>query len=137
MRNFQRGVLYLHKEYVIMSLNLGMFQIALMLFAPLIPLIYCLKWRRESLRKVIIIFICCNLIVIVIGYRITIDLGKIIEPILGYFTGKFILFTLFPPTCNLENHRPKSCLFHFCFSVYTCSTLFNYRARNIMGNYYL
>jgi len=79
-----------------MSLNLGMFQIALMLFAPLIPLIYCLKWRRESLRKVIIIFICCNLIVIVIGYRITVDLGKIIEPILGYFTGKFILFTLFP-----------------------------------------
>ena len=77
-----------------MFLNLGMFPIALMLLSLLIPLIYCLKWKRESLRKVTIIFICC--VLIVIGYRITVDLGKIIEPIFGYFVGKFILFTLFP-----------------------------------------
>ena len=77
-----------------MSLNLGMFPIALMLLALLIPIIYCLKWKRENLRKVAIISICC--VLIVIGYRITVDLGKIIEPTLGYFIGKFILFTLFP-----------------------------------------
>jgi membrane protease YdiL (CAAX protease family) len=76
------------------SLNLGMFPIALMLLALLIPIIYGLKWKRESLRKVAIISICC--VLIVIGYRITVDLGKIIEPTLGYLIGKFILFTLFP-----------------------------------------
>ena len=88
-----------------MSLNLGMFPIALMLLALFIPLIYCLKWRRESLRKVVIIFICC--ILIVIGYRITVDLGKIIEPILGYFIGKFILFTLFPLLVILYLEKSK------------------------------
>jgi uncharacterized membrane protein (DUF485 family) len=71
-----------------------MFPIALMLLALLIPIIYCLKWKRENLRKVAIIFICC--VLIVIGYRITVDLGKIIEPTLGYFIGKFTLFTLIP-----------------------------------------
>lgn len=76
-----------------MSLNLGMFPIALMLLALLIPLMYCLNWKRENLRKVAIISTCC--VLIVIGYRITVDLGKIIEPTLGYLIGKFILFTLF------------------------------------------
>jgi membrane protease YdiL (CAAX protease family) len=76
------------------SLNLGMFQIALMLLALLIPIIYSLKWKRENFRKVAIIFICC--VLIVIGYRITVDFGKIVEPTLGYFIGKFILFTLLP-----------------------------------------
>lgn len=77
-----------------MPLNLGMFPIALMLLSLLIPLIYCLKWKKESLRKVVVISICCILIVIV--YRITDDLGKIIEPTLGYFVGKAILFTILP-----------------------------------------
>lgn len=77
-----------------MPLNLGMFPIALMLLALLIPLLYCLKWKKESLQKVVAISICC--ILIVIGYRITGDLAKIIEPNLGYFVGKMILFTIIP-----------------------------------------
>ena len=93
-----------------MPLNLGMFPIALMLLALFIPLIYCLKWKRESLRKVMVIFICC--ILIVIGYRITIDLGNIIEPTLGYFIGKFCLFTFIPliTILHLEGDTIKTAL---------------------------
>lgn len=84
---------------------LGMFPIALMLLALPIPIIYCLKWKKESLRKVIMISICC--IFIVFLYRITNDLGKIIEPTLGYFIGKLILFTIFPLTIILILERGK------------------------------
>lgn len=84
---------------------LGMFPIALMLLALPIPVIYCLKWKKESLRKVIAISICC--IFIVFLYRITNDLGKIIEPTLGYFIGKLILFTIFPLTMILILEQGK------------------------------
>ena len=84
---------------------LGMFPIALMLLALPIPIIYCLKWKKESLGKVIMISICCVFIVFL--YRITNDLGKIIEPTLGYFLGKLILFTIFPLTMILILERGK------------------------------
>jgi len=88
-----------------MPLKLGMFPMALMLLALLIPIIYCLKWKKESLRKVAVISICC--ILIVFGYRITVDLGKIIEPTLGYFVGKLILFTILPLITILYLERCK------------------------------
>lgn len=86
-------------------MNIWMFPIALMLFALLIPIIYCIGWKRESLRKVITISICCILIVLL--YRITTDLGNIIEPVLGYFIGKLILFTIFPLITVLYLERGK------------------------------
>lgn len=88
-----------------MPLNLGMFPTALMLLALPIPLVYCLKWKKESLEKVAVISICC--IFIVFLYRITDDLGKVIEPTLGYFLGKLILFTVLPLITILYLERCK------------------------------
>ena len=88
-----------------MSLNLGMFVIAPILLALLIPIIYCIGWKKESLWKVIAISICC--IFIVFLYRITVDLGNIIEPTLGYFIGKLILFTILPLITILYLERCK------------------------------
>jgi membrane protease YdiL (CAAX protease family) len=86
-------------------MDLGIFPIALMLLALVIPLVYCIKWKKTNLRKVVLIFICC--IFIVVLYPITIYLGNIIEPTLGYFLGKLILFTLFPFIAILYLERWK------------------------------
>jgi len=86
-------------------MNLGMFPIAPMLLALFIPLIYCLGWKKESLRKVMAISICCFFIVFL--YRITADLGNIIEPTLGYLFGKLILFTILPLIIILYPERCK------------------------------
>ena len=75
-----------------MILNIS--PIAPMLLAFLIPMIYCLKWRNESLKKVLLIFICCILIVLL--YPITTILNNYIESSLGYFLGKLVLFTVLP-----------------------------------------
>jgi len=75
-------------------MDLGIFPIALMLLALIIAIVYCIKWKKTNLRKVVLIFIIC--IFIVILYPITIYLGNIIEPTLGYFLGKLILFVLLP-----------------------------------------
>ncbi len=73
---------------------LGIFPIAPMLLALLLPTIYCLKWKKDSLKKVVLIFICCILIVVL--YPITTMLNNYIGPNLGYFLGKLILFTILP-----------------------------------------
>ena len=86
-------------------MNLGMFPIAPMLLALVIPIIYCLGWKKKNLRKVMAISICCFLIVFL--YRITADLGNIIEPTLGYFIGKLILFTILPLITILYLERCK------------------------------
>jgi len=76
-----------------------------MLLAFIIPMVYCIRWKKTNLRKVILIFICC--IVIVILYPITTYLGNFIEPTLGYFLGKLILFTLLPFVTILYLERWK------------------------------
>ncbi len=86
-------------------MDLGIFPIALMLLAFVIPLVYCIKWKKTNLRKVVLILICCILIVVL--YPITIYLGNIIEPVLGYFLGKLILFILFPVIAILALERWK------------------------------
>ena len=75
-------------------MDLGIFPIALIPFVLVIPIFYCIKWKKTNLRKVILIFICC--IFIIVLYPITTYLGNIIESTLGYFLGKLILFTLLP-----------------------------------------
>lgn len=91
-------------------MDLGIFPIALMLLAFVIPLVYCIKWKKTNLRKVVLIFICC--IFIVVLYPITTYLGNIIEPTLGYFLGKLILFTFFPffVILHLERWKIKTTL---------------------------
>ena len=86
-------------------MDFGIFPIALIPFVLVIPIFYCIKWKKTNLRKVILISICC--IFIVILYPITTYLGNIIEPTLGYFLGKFILFTLLPFVTILYLERWK------------------------------
>ena len=86
-------------------MDLGIFPIALMLLALVIPIVYCIKWKKTNLRKVVLIFICC--IFIVVLYPITTFLGNIMEPTLGYFLGKLILFTLLPFVTILYLERWK------------------------------
>jgi membrane protease YdiL (CAAX protease family) len=86
-------------------MDLGIFPIVLMLLALVIPIVYCLKWKKTNLRKVVLILFCC--IFIVILYPITTYLGNIIEPTLGYFLGKLFLFTLLPFVTILYLERWK------------------------------
>ena len=86
-------------------MDLGIFPIALMLLALVIPIVYCIKWKKTNLRKVVLISICC--IFIVILYPITTFLGNIMEPTLAYFLGKLILFTLLPFATILYLERWK------------------------------
>ncbi len=86
-------------------MDLGLFPIALMLLALFIPILYCIKWKKTNLRKVVLISICC--IFIVILYPITTFLGNIMEPTLAYFLGKLILFTLLPFVTILYLERWK------------------------------
>jgi membrane protease YdiL (CAAX protease family) len=86
-------------------MDVGIFPIALMLLALLIPIVYCIKWKKTNLLKVAIIFMCCFFIVIL--YAMTTYLGHIIEPTLGYFLGKVILFTLLPFVTILYLERGK------------------------------
>jgi membrane protease YdiL (CAAX protease family) len=86
-------------------MDLGIFPIALMLLVLVIPILYCIKWKKTNLRKVILISVCC--IFIVILYPITTYLGNIIEPTLGYFLGKLILFTFLPFVTILYLERWK------------------------------
>ena len=75
-------------------MDLGIYPIALMLLALIIPIVYCIKWKKESFHKLVLISMCC--IFIVILYPITTFLENIIEPTLGYFLGKLILFFILP-----------------------------------------
>ena len=86
-------------------MDLGLFPIAPMLLALVIPIVYCIKWKKTNLRKVVLISICC--IFIVILYPITTFLGNIMEPTLAYFLGKLILFTLLPFVTILYLERWK------------------------------
>lgn len=86
-------------------MDLGLFPIALMLLALVIPILYCIKWKKTNLRKVELISICC--IFIVVLYPITTFLGNIMEPTLAYFLGKLILFTLLPFVTILYLERWK------------------------------
>ena len=86
-------------------IDLGIFPIALMLLALIIPVVYCIIWKKTNLRNVVLIFICC--IFIVILYPIITYFGNIIEPMLGYLLGKLILFTLLPFVTILYLERWK------------------------------
>jgi len=75
-------------------MNLEMFPTAPMLLALIIPIIYCIIWKKSSLKKVGIILICC--VLSVVFYPMIVEFEKIFEPLIGYFLGKLILFTIIP-----------------------------------------
>jgi len=91
-------------------MNLYNYPIAPMLIALLIPLIYSYKWKRESLKQIWIVSLCCILIVIV--YPLVYFLQNI-EVNLGYFLGKLIIFTIMPLIIilYLEEWKVKETLF--------------------------
>ena len=70
------------------------YPIALILLALLIPIIYCFKWKKESLKKVIFIFII--FIIIVLLYPITTILGNYIDSSFSYFIVKLMIFVVIP-----------------------------------------
>lgn len=84
-----------------MSVNLGMFPVALLVIAVLIPLIFSLKERKE-VKPVIAILICS--IGVVVFYPLTTFLANL-EPVFGYAAGKVILFVLFPVATILYVER--------------------------------
>jgi len=90
---------------------LGIFPIAPMLIALLLPIIYCLKWKKNNLKKVVLIFICCILIILL--YPITTMLNNYIGLGIGYFLGKIILFTIFPliTIAYIEKWKIRDALF--------------------------
>ncbi len=75
-----------------MSIQLGMFPVAPLMFALLIPIIYSLKWKRKELKNIILISLCS--LGVVVFYPLVIFLSKLIP--FGYPIGKIILFVLFP-----------------------------------------
>jgi membrane protease YdiL (CAAX protease family) len=78
-----------------MLLDLGMHPIALLIFALLIPLIYCAKWKKKELKDVALLTI--SIVVIILLYPLVIYLSCIITvPGVGYSLGKFILFVILP-----------------------------------------
>lgn len=76
-----------------MSLDFGMFPIALLICALFIPLVYCIKWKRKELRPIGLLMLCS--IIIVLLYPITYYLSNIAGES-GYALGKFILFVIIP-----------------------------------------
>jgi len=76
-----------------MPLNLGMFPIALLIFALLIPIIYCSKWEKNELKNIALLTICS--IVIIALYPLTFYLTNIFGSV-GYTIAKFILFVILP-----------------------------------------
>jgi len=76
-----------------MSLNLGMWPIALLIFAFLIPLIYCAKWKKKELKDIALLTGCG--VAIIALYPLTFYLADAIG-ILGYAIAKIMLFVILP-----------------------------------------
>ena len=70
------------------------YPIAPMIIALFIPLIYSIKNQNKHLKQIILLLI--TTISITILYPLTTFLQNNINPELGYFIGKLIIFTIFP-----------------------------------------
>jgi len=76
-----------------MSLSLGMWPIALLTLAFLIPLIYCAKWKKKELKNIALLTGCG--VVIILLYPLTFYLSNVLG-VTGYAIAKIILFVLLP-----------------------------------------
>ncbi len=74
-------------------LDLGLFPVALLLPVLLIPIGYCLGWKRVAARSVLGLSGCCVLVVLL--YPAVFFLSDALG-ILGYAIGKFALFVCLP-----------------------------------------
>jgi len=72
--------------------NLGIYPVAPLLFALLIPIIYSL-WKRKELKSILLITL--SAILLIAFYPIVPYLANLI-PFFGYSIGKFLLFVLIP-----------------------------------------
>jgi CAAX amino terminal protease family. len=70
-----------------------MYPVALLIFALLIPLIYCAKWKKKELKNIGLLTVCS--VVIILLYPLTFYLFNILG-VVGYSIAKFILFILLP-----------------------------------------
>jgi membrane protease YdiL (CAAX protease family) len=86
-----------------MAINLGLFPVAPLLIALLIPLLYSLKKRKE-VRSVVLIALCS--VILVVLYPLVSFLGGVI-PLFGYSVGKIVLFVLLPVITVLYIERWK------------------------------
>lgn len=85
-------------------MDFGMFPVAPMIIALLIPIFYSLSKRRKELRSILMITICS--IAVIVLYPLVSWLSGVI-PYLGYTIGKFILFVIFPAITVLYIERWK------------------------------
>jgi membrane protease YdiL (CAAX protease family) len=70
-----------------------MWPIALLIFAFLIPLIYCAKWKKKDLKNIVLLTACG--IAIILLYPISFYLSNILG-VVGYSVAKVILFIILP-----------------------------------------
>lgn len=73
-----------------MILNLGMWPITLMILAFIIPLAYCIIWKKTELKKISVL--TASAFIIIILYPLTFYLPGVI----GYAIAKGILFIIIP-----------------------------------------
>ncbi|MFA5771639.1 MAG: CPBP family intramembrane glutamic endopeptidase [Thermoplasmata archaeon] len=94
-----------------MSLDFGMYPIALLIIALFIPLAYCIKWKKNELKDIILLVACGAIIIIL--YPITFYLSNAFG-VIGYSLGKFVLFVLLPIATifYIEKWKIKDILFN-------------------------
>jgi membrane protease YdiL (CAAX protease family) len=73
--------------------DLGQFPIALMAIVLLVPIVYCVVWKRESLRRTIALWLLS--VAIVALYPVVIFAFQHAGDF-GYFLAKFVFFVLLP-----------------------------------------
>ena len=86
--------------------------IAPVIFALIIPLAYCHKWKKESLERVVVLSLC---ILGIVGLYPAVNYLAGMYGDTGYFLGKFILFTLLPfaVIAYFERWNVRDALKHF------------------------
>lgn len=78
---------------LMMLFNLGLFPIALMIFAFLIPLIYTVKWKKKEFKDIVLLTGCG--VIIILFYPVTFYFSNV-TGVFGYTIAKGILFVFLP-----------------------------------------
>jgi membrane protease YdiL (CAAX protease family) len=83
------------------------FPIAPMLISLIIPIFYCIKYKKDSLNKIIILTICSTVIILL--YPLVILSGNYLDPTTTYLLIKFVILTILPiiVIAKLENWKIK------------------------------
>ena len=94
-----------------MSISLGRYPIALLIVALLIPLMYCLKWKKKEVKNIALLNVCG--LMMVFFYPLTHSLSTK-GGVVGYTIGKTIIFVLLPMLLVFytEKWKIKDILFH-------------------------